>query len=486
MGKAQSSSYFVILALSIAVNLLLVFQFCVDGEWRLTWSKRAAEEAERVAAIPCSGHGTAYLDGLVLDGKEPVCECNSCYEGPDCSEFVTECAANADSGDPYFLQPFWMQHAAQSAVLVAGWHRMGYSYPDGSYISAELEGHIRKLHATVGNAVTQGRYIVFGAGSTQLLNAAVHALSSHNSSNSSSPASVVATIPYYRLYKTQTEFFRSLDYRFEGDTFSFLNISEAGKVIEFVTSPNNPDGKLNKAVLHGPNASAIYDPLQFMIGSITGHILQQFRIQLMMILCYFHFPNSLVMLVLDSGTWAVIKNESVYQKMTEYMSSSSMGVSRDAQLRALKLINVVLETRGKQIFEFGFHTMRNRWESLSKILSLSNRFSLQKLGPRYCTYFQKIRGPSPAYAWVKCEREEDTDCYEVLKAANITGRSGSQFSAPDRYVRLSLIRSQDDFDILIQRLTQLVSEERQQQNHANNFLQLKKPLMSTLRRGLVY
>lgn len=77
------------------------------------------------------------------------------------------------------------------------------------------------------------------------------------------------------------------------------------------------------------------------------------------------------------------------------MSSSSMGVSRDAQLRALKLINVVLETRGKQIFEFGYHTMRNRWKSLSKILSLSSRFSLQKLGPRYCTYFQKIRGPSP-------------------------------------------------------------------------------------------
>lgn len=91
-----------------------------------------------------------------------------------------------------------------------------------------------------------------------------------------------------------------------------------------------------------------------------------------------------------------------------------------------------------------------------------------------------------AYAWVKCEREEDTDCSEVLQAANVIGRSGSIFSAEDRYVRLSLIRSQDDFDILIQRLNQLVSEERQQQNHANIFLQLKKPLMSTLRRGLVY
>lgn len=65
-----------------------------------------------------------------------------------------------------------------------------------------------------------------------------------------------------------------------------------------------------------------------------------------------------------------------------------------------------------------------------------------------------------AYAWLKCEREEDKDCYEVLKAANITGRRGSNFAADNRFVRLSLIRSQDDFDLLIERLNKLISEER--------------------------
>jgi hypothetical protein len=88
-----------------------------------------------------------------------------------------------------------MQHATSSALVVAGWHRMGYSYAysDQSSISGELERHIRILHS-VGNAVTAGRYIVFGAGSTQLLNAAVNALSSDNSST---PARVVALSPYY-------------------------------------------------------------------------------------------------------------------------------------------------------------------------------------------------------------------------------------------------------------------------------------------------
>jgi selenocysteine lyase/cysteine desulfurase len=60
--------------------------------------------------------------------------------------------------------------------------------------SLELEKHIRHLHAAVGNAITQDKYLVFGSGSTQLLNALVYALSPDNAS---SPASVVATAPYY-------------------------------------------------------------------------------------------------------------------------------------------------------------------------------------------------------------------------------------------------------------------------------------------------
>jgi len=99
------------------------------------------------------------------------------------------------SGDPYFLEPFWKKHARSSAILVSGWHRMGYSYSDGSYISELLVEHIKKVHAIVGNAITEGKYIIFGSGSTQLLNAAVYAFSPDASSHS--PAKVVATPPYY-------------------------------------------------------------------------------------------------------------------------------------------------------------------------------------------------------------------------------------------------------------------------------------------------
>jgi hypothetical protein len=113
------------------------------------------------------------------------------------------------SGNPIFLEPFWRKNAASSAILVAGWHRMGYEFDDGSLVSKELEKQIRKLHAAVGNAVTDDRYIVFGAGSTQLLNAAVYALSSDD--GSSPPAKVVASAPYYPVSIHSSDIFEGIN-----------------------------------------------------------------------------------------------------------------------------------------------------------------------------------------------------------------------------------------------------------------------------------
>ncbi|XAR62243.1 hypothetical protein NMG60_11016930 [Bertholletia excelsa] len=439
------------LVCSVGLNLvLMVYVFVCAGSNRMpTWTRRAALEAEEVAAEECSGHGRAYLDGLVVDGK-PVCECNTCFSGPDCSHFSPNCDADGDSGNPLFLEPFWMKYASRSAVVVTGWHRLSYSYNDHSSISQELVKHIRKLHAMVGNAVTAGRFIVFGIGSTELLNAAVHALSLQNSSSTSA---VVASVPFYGAYKTQTEFFGSVDYKFMGDASSWKNTSYANmNVIEFVTSPNNPDGQLKKAVLRGSSVRTIHDHVYlwphftaipspadddimlFSLSKLSGHAGSRFG-------------------------WALIKDESVYQRMMEYTERLSFGISHDTQLVALKLLKVILQ--GGDIFDFGYTTTRKRWEILSQALSVSKRFSIQQIEPMYCNFFQQVRGPSPAYAWLKCEREEEEDCQAVLRAGGILSRAGSRFGAENRYVRLSLIKTQDDFDLIMLRLKKMVSEEEE-------------------------
>ncbi|KAI3675961.1 hypothetical protein L1987_85557 [Smallanthus sonchifolius] len=345
--------------ISIAINILFSIYLHLGGGDRwvdknpeirpLTWTEKAAEEAEAVAAISCSGHGLAFLDGRISDGQ-PVCECYDCYGGTDCSELSPGCTVDADSGDPIFLEPFWMQNAVASAVVISGWHRMSYRYADYTLMSTELETYIRKLHSIVGNAVTEGRYMVFGVGSSQLLSAAVYALSSENSS---SPSNLLASIPFYPMYKAQTVLFNSENFQFEGDTNSWQSNNRTNNtdVIEFITSPNNPDGELKKSVLGG---KTIYDHAYF-------------------------------------------------------------------------------------------------WPHFTPIPGPSDNdlmiFTLSKLTGH------------AAYVWVKCEREEDDDCGAVLEAGKIISRSGSVFSSKDRYTRLSLIKSQDDFELLLKRLTELVSLE---------------------------
>ncbi|RVW37459.1 Tryptophan aminotransferase-related protein 4 [Vitis vinifera] len=169
--------------------------------------------------------------------------------------------------------------------MVAGWHRMSYVFKNHSLISRVLENQIRKLHTAVGNAVTQGRLIVFGAGSTQLLNAAVHALSPDNSLHTAVGNAVTqgrlivfgagstqllnaavhalstdnSSAPAIKLWHPSL-FTRSKDFQFQGDASVWKNNSDStSNLIEFMTAPNNPDRQLNKAVLHGPYVKAIHD-----------------------------------------------------------------------------------------------------------------------------------------------------------------------------------------------------------------------------------
>ncbi|EMS62345.1 Alliin lyase 1 [Triticum urartu] len=359
-------------------------------------------DAESVAAAGCSGHGRVLLDGIVGEDGRPGCECNTCFEGPDCSARTPDCTVDADSGDPMFLEPYWMRHAEASAVVVSGWHRMSYRATDGLFQSVELERCIRRLHRAVGNAVADDKQIVFATGSMQLINALVYALSPD--SNSGSTANVVATTPYYPPVVVGSS--AILDHAYFWPHFTHIPAPSDADVMLFTTS------------------------------KLSGHASSRFG-------------------------WALIRDEKVAKRVNDYIMQNTMGASRDTQLRMLAIFKTILANlHGKEdIFAFGHDVMTAKWRKLSAVVSRSRRISLQNIPPQYCTYFDKIREPSPAYAWVKCEREEDSDCSDVLLKAKIITRSGVWNDASSRYTRISLIKSQDDFDLLLERITEFVDAE---------------------------
>lgn len=105
--KLRFCCYSVCLFASVALNIILLATNNTPylsnlgflGTPKLSWTLEAAAKAEAFAALSCSGHGRAYLDGPVaVDGADdqPVCECNRCYGGSDCSVFQTDCTADVD------------------------------------------------------------------------------------------------------------------------------------------------------------------------------------------------------------------------------------------------------------------------------------------------------------------------------------------------------------------------------------------------------
>lgn len=110
----------------------------------------------------------------------------------------------------------------------------------------------------------------------------------------------------------------------------------------------------------------------FMTVLTVGLTIQQSQPQLMKILCSLPILRSQAMLVVGSGKsffiltamwntskihilddsfmfslrksrWAVIKDEKIYERVTRYMLLNTMGVSRDTQLRVLKLNKAMIE-----------------------------------------------------------------------------------------------------------------------------------------------
>jgi hypothetical protein len=139
----------------------------------------------------CGGHGMWYDDA-------DACECFDCWAGPTCSERLTgsACVVVADSGTPYLFESYWVAHPEARTTILPSYH-IGY----GSHLP-RLERAIRRLHGLVGNADLDGREIVVGIGSTELISASLYALSP----NATTPAMVWSRPPFYSGYRDPARF----------------------------------------------------------------------------------------------------------------------------------------------------------------------------------------------------------------------------------------------------------------------------------------
>ncbi|XP_022737313.1 tryptophan aminotransferase-related protein 2 [Durio zibethinus] len=356
---------------------------------------------------------------------------------------------NLDHGDPTMYESYWQKMGDETTILIPGWQFMSY-FSDATnlcwFLEPEFAKQIVRLHKVVGNAVTENRYIVVGTGSTQLFQAALYALSPTTEAD---PISVVSAAPYYSSYPVITDCLKSRLYEWAGDARSF---SKNGPYIEIVTSPNNPDGYARHSVVNSRDGTLIHDlayywPQYTPISSPANYDLMLFTVS-----------KSTGHAGMRIG-WALVKDEDVARKMTKYIELNTIGVSKDSQLRAAVVLKVISNSceRPNEVdsfFEFSYHHMAKRWKQLRQAVHQSGLFSVPDFPPQLCKFLNRVFEPQPAFAWLKCEGEIE-DCESFLRSKRILTRGGKHFGVSPKYVRISMLDRDKNYDTFIERMSMI-------------------------------
>ncbi|KAF8726004.1 hypothetical protein HU200_020585 [Digitaria exilis] len=365
---------------------------------------------------------------------------------------VTEhSVVNLDHGDPTLYVEFWRGTGDRATIVIPGWQTMSY-FSDLVgfcwFVEPTFEREVRRLHRLVGNAVVEGYHLLVGTGSTQLFQAALYALSP---AQDGSPMSVVSPAPYYSSYPSVTNFLNSALYRWDGDA----NFFGGDTCIELVCSPNNPDGAIRKPVIKSESRKTIHDfayywPQYTPITEAGDHDIMLFTVSK----CTGHAGTRL--------GWALVKDVEVAQKMVKFMELNTIGVSKDSQLRAAKIIKAICDgyelspsNEANRLFHFGQRKMAERWSRLRATVTASDIFSLPNELSGYCNFVKENVASNPPFAWLRCHKDGVEDFEGFLREHKILTRGGPKFGVDEKVVRVSMLDTDEAFNMFINRVASL-------------------------------
>ncbi|KVH88932.1 Allinase, C-terminal [Cynara cardunculus var. scolymus] len=263
-------------------------------------------------------------------------------------------------------EAFWRKMGDKCTVVIKGYEHLSYFSTNKNpcwFLEPKLEDSIRSLHGAVGNAETDGYTIVVGTGSSQLLQAVLYALAPQDQPD---PINVVSAAPFYSSYPETTNIVRSGVYKWAGDAHGF---DKDEPYIEFVTSPNNPNGVIRGPVVNRDGGFVVYD------------------------LAYYWPQYTPITSSLDFDIML-------------FTASNSIGVSKESQLRVAKILQVVADgckrfgsSDGDNLFEYGRNVLAKRWEILRETDGMEECEKVFK-GVKILVRSGRRFGSDPGYARV--------------------------------------------------------------------------------------
>ena len=292
-------------------------------------------------------------------------------------------------GSPSFLNDYWDRFSIEVDFI-----EKSNDYKLGSKDS--LKKAIASLHKKINNAEIKNKYIVVGAGATQILAGLFWVFK-----NKFNVKNAWANPPYFMRFPKISE-------------ISGLKWKNHNESLQIITSPNNPDGKV-KFIFNKNYKNYILD-LCYNWPQYTDII--------------YKFDHPIMVFSLGKATghastrigWAIIENKEIAEALEQYIEISTSGISIDAQVKAEQAINSQLEdSLDETVFEYGKKELRIRW---GKVLKLKPKF--------------KILNNSGMFLWAKGE------CPNNIQSIN-----GAFLGETSKHFRLNLGCSSSTFKSFI-------------------------------------
>lgn len=88
--------------------------------------------------------------------------------------------------------------------------------------------------------------------------------------------------------------------------------------------------------------------------------------------------------------------------MTKFIELNTIGVSKDSQLRATKVLKAVSDSceqknskDGESFFKYSYKIMSQRWKQLRAALEPGGLFTVPQVSPSFCDFFGQEMDPQP-------------------------------------------------------------------------------------------
>lgn len=309
----------------------------------------------------------------------------------------------------------------------------------------ELESAIREFHKTLSpHQKIEDRYLVIGNGATQVINAALYANALYHSMKNHPPInrSVQATILYGTERLPGYLENNTLVQCFPKELLRWVQFGEHENIdrkhlLEFVATPNNPDGKILKPVTGA--AYTIHDRVNHWSlflneddSAVKEDTLEDDWISIFSLSKILSFSGSRV-------GYAFVKDPLIAHFMKYYIIITTHGLGSDSQHRCLVALRYLLDSPNK-VFEYSDwirSELKARWNILKETVLSTSLELLNSQGPN---------------AWVKTPG----NAFDYLmKKYHIEATYGDEYGATSDHARLNLLAKPNEFDEFIWRLKHL-------------------------------